>query len=75
MELVSKPNVTSSVWEHFGFKPNDDGEQFNLCHLVCHICFKTVVTKHGNTTKRQLHLKRNNPMHFSQIGKKIQQMS
>ena len=26
MELVSKPNVTAAVWEHFGFKLNDRGE-------------------------------------------------
>ena len=27
MELVSKPNMTAAVWEHFGFKPNDHGER------------------------------------------------
>ncbi|KAM9456199.1 E3 SUMO-protein ligase ZBED1 [Clarias gariepinus] len=30
MELVSKPNATAAVWEHFGFKPNDRGEPLNL---------------------------------------------
>lgn len=69
MELVSKPNATASVWEHFGFKPNERGEPLNLCEPVCRICSRTVATKHGNTTNMHLHLKHNHPMQFSQLGK------
>ena len=70
MELVSKPNATAAVWEHFRFKPNDRGEPLNLDEPVCHICCKTVATKSGNTTNMHLHLKHNHPMQFSQLGKK-----
>ena len=70
MELVSKPNATAAVWEHFGFKPNDRGEPLNLDKPVCCICCKTVTTKSGNTTNIHLHLKQNHPMQFSQLEKK-----
>ncbi len=64
MELVSKPNATAAVWEHFGFKPNDRGEPLNLSEPVCRICFKTVSTKTGNTTNMHMHLKHNHPLQF-----------
>ncbi|XP_053289312.1 E3 SUMO-protein ligase ZBED1-like [Pleuronectes platessa] len=70
MELVSKPNATAAVWEHFGFKPNGRGEPNNLCEPTCRICLKTVLTKRGKTTNLHLHLKHNHPMQFSQLGKK-----
>ena len=69
MELVSKPNATSAVQEHFGFKPNDCGEPLNLDEPVYRICCKTAATKSSNTTNMHLHLKHNHPMQFSQLGK------
>ena len=38
LEMGLKPNATAAMWEHFGFKPNDRGEQYNLCEPVCCIC-------------------------------------
>ena len=40
--LVSKPNVTSVFWEHFGFQPNEKGEPANINEAFCKICGKTV---------------------------------
>ncbi len=46
--LIPKPNVTSSVWEHFGFQPNEKGEPANLDEPICKICGKRVpVTRVG----------------------------
>ncbi len=33
--LIPKPNVTSPVWEHFGFQPNEKGESANLDEPIC----------------------------------------
>ena len=63
MELVSKPDTTAAVWEHFGFKPNGRGEPLNLDEPVCRICFETVATKSSNTTNMHL-------MQSSQLRKK-----
>ena len=46
--LVSKPNVTSVFWEHFGFHPNEQGEPANFNEAICKICGKTVQVKRGN---------------------------
>lgn len=70
MELVSKPNTTAAVWEHFGFKPNARGEPLNVCESVCRICSKTVAIKSGNTTNMHMHLRHNHPLQFSQLGKR-----
>ena len=73
MELVSKPNATAAVWEHFRFKPNDRGEPLNLDEPVCHICCKTVATKSGNTTNMHLHLKHKSTNAVFPAGKKNKQ--
>lgn len=54
--LVSKPNVTSPLWEHFGFQPNEKGEPANLNEAICKICGKTVQVKRGNTSNLRAHL-------------------
>ena len=64
MELVSKPNATVSVWEHFILKANDRGEPLDLDKLVCRSCGKTVPTKSASTTNIHLHFKYNHPMQF-----------
>ncbi len=54
--LVPKPNVTSPLWEHFGFQPNEKGEPANLDEAVCKICRKKIQVKRGNTSNSKSHL-------------------
>lgn len=54
--LVPKPNVTSPLWEHFGFQPNEKGEPANLDEAVCKICGKKIQAKRGNTSNLRSHL-------------------
>lgn len=68
MDLVSKPDSSAPVWEHFGFKPNARGEPINVNEPVCRLCFKTVASKRGNTTNLKFHLKYNHPIHFSNLA-------
>ncbi len=68
MDLVSKPQSSASVWEHFGFKPNERGEPINVNEPVCRLCLKTVTTKRGNTTNLKPHLKHNHPTQFFNLG-------
>uniref|UniRef100_A0A0E9X6Q2 BED-type domain-containing protein n=1 Tax=Anguilla anguilla TaxID=7936 RepID=A0A0E9X6Q2_ANGAN len=57
MDLVAKPNVTSPVWEHFGFEPNEDGKPKNLDEAVCRICSKKINVMRGNRTNLASHLR------------------
>ena len=66
--MIAKPNATASVWEYFGFKPNEQGEPINTDEPVCRICSKVVATKKGNTANLHAHLKHNHPTQFSQLG-------
>ncbi len=68
MDLVSKPQSSAPVWEHFGFKPNERGEPINVNEPVCRLCLKTVATKRGNTTNLKSHLKHNRPTQFFNLG-------
>ncbi len=68
MDLVSKPQSSAPVWEHFGFKPNERGEPINVNEPVCRLCLKTVATKRGNTTNLKSHLKHNHPTQFFNLG-------
>ncbi len=52
--LVLKPNVTSPVWEHFVFQPNEKGEPANLDEPICKIC--CVPVTRGNTFNLRCHL-------------------
>ncbi len=61
MDLVSKPQSSAPVWEHFVFKPNERGEPINVNEPVCRLCLKTVAMKRGNTTNLKSHLKHNHP--------------
>ncbi|XP_057710245.1 E3 SUMO-protein ligase ZBED1-like isoform X2 [Corythoichthys intestinalis] len=67
--LISKPNATASVWEYFGFKPNEDGEPGNKDEPVCKICFDVVSTKRANTTNLHAHLRHHHPLQYSLLGK------
>ncbi len=68
MDLVSKPQSSAPLWEHFGFKPNERGETINVNEPVCRLCLKTVATKRGNTTNLKSHLKHNHPTQFFNLG-------
>ncbi len=68
MDLVSKPQSSAPVWEHFGFKSNERGEPINVNEPVCRLCLKTVATKRGNTTNLKSHLKHNRPTQFFNLG-------
>ncbi|KAM4590974.1 E3 SUMO-protein ligase ZBED1-like [Odontesthes bonariensis] len=54
--LVPKQHVTSPIWEHFGFQPNEKGEPANLDEAVCKICFRKLQVKRGNTSNLRSHL-------------------
>ncbi len=68
MDLVSKPQSSAPVWEHFDFKPNERGEPINVNEPVCRLCLKTVATKRGNTTNLKSHLKHNHPTQFFNLA-------
>ena len=66
--LVSKKNCTSSLWEHFGFQPNEKGEPANLDVAICKICRKSVQVKRGNTTNLRAHLSSYHPSIAARIA-------
>ncbi len=68
MDLVSKPQSSAPVWEHFVFKPSERGEPINVNEPVCRLCLKTVATKRGNTTNLKSHLKHNHPTQFFNLA-------
>ena len=65
--LVKKPNATSPVWEHFGFKPNEKGEPANLDEAICRVCARKVAVKRGNTTNLRSHLAHYHPAIEAQL--------
>ncbi|KAI2662248.1 E3 SUMO-protein ligase ZBED1 [Labeo rohita] len=65
--LVPKPNVTSPVWEHFGFQPNEKGEPANLDEPICKICGKKVPVTRGNTSNLRCHLANCHPAIEAQL--------
>ncbi len=54
--LVAKPNVTSPVWQHFSFQPNEKGEPANLDKTICKICARKAPVKQVNTSNLRSHL-------------------
>lgn len=70
MDLVSKPNPTSRVWDYYGFKSNEKGEPIKLNKSVCWSCSKSIATKAGNTTNLNSHLKHNHPILYSEVARK-----
>ncbi len=65
--LIPKPNVTSPVWEHFGFQPNEKGEPANLDEPICKICGKRVPVTCGNTSNLRCHLANCHPAIEAQL--------
>ncbi|XP_017342190.1 uncharacterized protein LOC108275754 isoform X3 [Ictalurus punctatus] len=50
-------NVTSSVWEHFGYLKDAEGSVVCDGFPICKICHQKVPSKGGNTTNMFKHLK------------------
>lgn len=50
-------NVTSSVWEHFGYLKDAEGTVVCDGFPICKICHQKVPSKGGNTTNMFKHLK------------------
>ncbi len=65
--LNPKSNVTSPVWEHFGFQPNEKGEPANLDEPICTICGKRVPVTRGNTSNLRCHLANCHPAIKAQL--------
>lgn len=67
MDLVGKPNVTSPIWQHFGFVPNEKGEPVNLDEAICRLCGKAISVKKANTSNLQSHLRTSHPATYTQL--------
>ena len=50
---------TSNVWDHFGFKINDDGVIINKTKATCKYCFAEVKYVGGNTSNLSSHYNNN----------------
>lgn len=67
MDLVGKPNVTSPIWEHFGFVPKEKCEPINLDEAICRLCGKKIRVKRANTSNLQSHLRSCHPAAYTQL--------
>ena len=63
--ILAKPKTRSPVWEHFGLEANEKGWPAKSDKAVCWLCKKLIVTKGGNTSNLQAHLKNHHPLVFS----------
>ena len=69
--LVSKPRTTASVWKHFGFEPDENGNPKNPDRPTCRTCYLEVSAKDGNTTNLYSHLRNKHPKEFSEVSKDV----
>ena len=53
VQLISKRNTTSKVWDYFGFVP---GNPTNFDTPTSKLCFKKVTAKWSNTSNLTSHL-------------------
>ncbi|KAF4078433.1 hypothetical protein AMELA_G00199060 [Ameiurus melas] len=60
-------NVTSSVWEHFGYLKDAEGSVVCDGFPICKICHQKVPSKGGNTTNMFKHLKDGHRSIYSEI--------
>ncbi len=67
-ELVPKKNTTSTIWQHFSFRPNDRGEPENVDKAVCKLCMKTVTARDGNTSNLRAHLRIHHPLTAARLN-------
>ncbi|KAI7792413.1 putative zinc finger BED domain-containing protein 1-like [Triplophysa rosa] len=61
MELVGKKNVTSPIWQYFGFKSDEKSKPIDVTQAICRICMKVVPVKESQTTNLFVHLRANHP--------------
>ncbi|XP_073708964.1 E3 SUMO-protein ligase ZBED1-like [Garra rufa] len=59
-KLVQKKGAHSTVWNFFGFKPEDDAQTV----IICKQCFGIVAAPQGNTTNLYNHLKRHHKIQY-----------
>ncbi|XP_046724959.1 uncharacterized protein LOC124398726 isoform X1 [Silurus meridionalis] len=64
-------NVTSSVWEHFGYLKDAEGTVVCDGFPICKICHQKVPSKGGNTTNMFKHLKDSHRSVYSEIGSAV----
>ena len=64
-ELVHKRNVSSAVWNYFGFSPDRDGKPENEEVAICRLCRKNVSSKARNTSNLFSHLRSHHPKEYS----------
>lgn len=58
--LLQKKGAHSTVWNFFGFKPEDDAQRV----IICKQCFCIVAAPQGNTTNLYNHLKRHHKIQY-----------
>ena len=64
-ELVHKRNVSSAVWNYFGFSPDRDGKPENEEVAICRLSRKNVSSKASNTSNLFSHLRSHHPKEYS----------
>ena len=69
VQLISKKNTKSLVWNYFGFTPDEDGRPTNCSNPKCKLCFKDVSAKFGNTSNLLKHLRLHHRNEFSEISR------
>ena len=71
LNLVTKKNTKSVVWNYFGIKADENGVQIpgEESRPICRTCHKTVVSKGGNTTNVFVHLRDGHPTLYKEATK------
>jgi hypothetical protein len=64
-DLRSKKSFTSSIWQYFGFKTDEDDNVKPTCKL----CLKKVSAAGGNTSNLERHLRDHHPTKAQELGK------
>ena len=67
-KILPNPKAKSSVWEHFGFPADKDGNKINDKKIMCRLC-KGIVAYLGNTSNLTYHLSKQHTSVFSELRK------
>ena len=69
--FVRKSNAKSHVWDHFGFKAEEDGKAVEDGKPICLHCKRSVAARWGNTSNRFSRLRSAHPIQYelAQRGK------
>ena len=70
-QLSKKPNTTSSVWNHFGLKGDDNNLPIpeEVDKPICRHSKKTVLAKRSNTTNLFRHLEDHHPDIYAKLSR------